>query len=59
MANIFTLQKDKSSTGTAGERGTGLGLYIVKELVEQNNGKIAISSKMGNGTAIKLIFKNE
>lgn len=31
--------------------GTGLGLYVVKQLVEKNGGRVQVHSKPGNGTA--------
>ena len=42
---------------TKGERGTGLGLYITKQLVERNGGKISMKSKVGRGTCFRLEFK--
>lgn len=36
--------------------GTGLGLAIVKSIVEANKGKLVIQSKLGEGTAVQLIF---
>ncbi|MFH1800208.1 MAG: HAMP domain-containing sensor histidine kinase [Candidatus Omnitrophota bacterium] len=36
--------------------GTGLGLYVVKQLVEKNGGKVEVSSKEGRGTTFSLIF---
>jgi signal transduction histidine kinase len=36
--------------------GTGLGLYVVKQLVEKNGGKVDVSSKMGVGTTFSLAF---
>ena len=30
--------------------GTGLGLHLVKSMVEKNNGKLAIESEIGKGT---------
>ena len=36
--------------------GTGLGLYLVKSLVEEHQGTIKIESKLGHGTTISIIF---
>ncbi|MFH1208271.1 MAG: ATP-binding protein [Candidatus Omnitrophota bacterium] len=36
--------------------GTGLGLYVVKQLIEKNGGKVEVSSKEGLGTTFSLIF---
>jgi signal transduction histidine kinase len=36
--------------------GTGLGLYVVKQLVEKNGGKVEVLSKEGLGTTFSLIF---
>lgn len=41
---------------TKQEKGTGLGLYIVKKLVERNGGKIEVRSELGKGTTFSLAF---
>ncbi len=42
---------------TKGDKGTGLGLYITKQLVERNAGKVSVNSKEGQGTKFVLKFK--
>lgn len=50
ILQLFKIDISYSSVGTAGERGTGLGLILCKELVEKQGGKIWIESKPGSGS---------
>ena len=49
LERLFTTDK-KSTKGTAGEKGSGLGLMLCKELVELNKGSINAVSQLGQGT---------
>lgn len=49
---LFTSQVVRSKPGTAGERGSGLGLLLIKEYISQNNGKLQIEGIPNLGTRI-------
>ncbi|MGB3464356.1 MAG: HAMP domain-containing sensor histidine kinase, partial [Cyclobacteriaceae bacterium] len=52
LQDIFSMDDQKSTAGTQGEKGTGLGLMLCKEFILNNNGKIEIVSVPGQGTTI-------
>jgi len=53
---LFTLDKGKTTRGTSGERGTGLGMHLVQQLVEKIEGSIEISSQLGTGSSFTVQF---
>jgi signal transduction histidine kinase len=54
LSRLFDRFTKASRTGTAGEKGNGLGLSITKELVEWHNGSIDVKSEEGKGTEITI-----
>lgn len=52
--DLFQQKLTVSIKGTAGERGTGLGLVLCKRFVDLNFGEIKVSSKEGEGTIFKV-----
>ncbi len=47
---LFKLDENISKPGTSGEKGTGLGLIISKDMIEKNGGKIWVESQLNKGT---------
>lgn len=56
LKTIFQIGNTKSSKGTQGEKGTGLGLVLCKEFAEKNGGSLSIESQVGLGTVVHLIL---
>lgn len=43
-----------TTIGTGGERGSGLGLALCKEMVERNGGRLSIDSAVEQGTTVRF-----
>ncbi len=56
LRNIFLVGKISAGRGTMGESGTGLGLVLVKELVDKLNWQIEVKSKINIGSEFLLII---
>jgi ligand-binding sensor domain-containing protein/signal transduction histidine kinase len=54
LEKLFRIDEKFKSTGTAGEKGTGLGLIICREFVEKNGGSIRVKSIEGKGTTFSF-----
>ena len=50
LNSMFRLDKVNSQTGTAGEKGTGLGLIVCKEMIEKQSSHLHIESEEGKGS---------
>jgi two-component system, sensor histidine kinase and response regulator len=52
LNTLFKFGNTLDRRGTYGEKGTGLGLALCKEMVEKNGGSIWITSELGIGTKV-------
>ena len=53
---LLVVSRNRSTAGTAGEQGSGMGLLICKEFLSRHNGRIKIESEIGKGTKFILSF---
>jgi signal transduction histidine kinase len=58
LAHLFEFMAGRSTDGTAGEKGTGLGLLLCKELVEKHGGRLWVDSVVGQGTSFHFTLPN-
>jgi len=54
IESIFDIASNRSTQGTAGETGTGLGLALCKDFVEKNKGQIWVDSEKNVGSTFYL-----
>ena len=56
MDKLFTPIPDNTTYGTAGEKGTGLGLLLCYDFIKANNGTISVVSELGKGSTFTVVL---
>jgi len=51
LTKLFQIEQNYNSKGTNNETGTGLGLILCKEFINQNNGSIRVESELSVGSS--------
>ena len=59
IEKLFKVEENKSTPGTSGEAGTGLGLILCKEFITINKGDITVESELGKGSTFTIILPKE
>jgi two-component system, sensor histidine kinase and response regulator len=57
LESLFNSSPIRNTRGTHGERGTGLGLGLCKEMAEKNGGRLTVTSEVGKGSQFHLVLK--
>ena len=56
---IFTPFSKAGRTGLKGEQSTGLGLSIVKQIVEKHQGRVEVESEVGQGSTFRIVLPED
>ncbi|WP_111707625.1 sensor histidine kinase [Lutibacter citreus] len=56
LGKLFRIDENISTNGTNNEKGTGLGLILCKEFINQNGGDISVISEVGKGSDFIITF---
>ncbi|MCF8364013.1 MAG: hybrid sensor histidine kinase/response regulator [Prolixibacteraceae bacterium] len=56
LPKIFDITEGFTTFGTEDEKGSGFGMILCKELIEENNGELYIESEYGKGTCVRFIL---
>lgn len=54
VSKLFQINKSRSKDGTAGERGSGLGLLLCKDMIERQDGYITVESEPNKGSSFTV-----
>jgi signal transduction histidine kinase len=54
VKSLFRIESTKSTIGTRGEKGTGLGLLICHDFIQKHNSKMKVSSSPNEGTTFSF-----
>jgi signal transduction histidine kinase len=56
IASLFDLGAARSRSGTANEKGSGLGLVLCKSIVDMHGGRIEVASEVGKGSSFSIFL---
>jgi signal transduction histidine kinase len=54
VKELFNISRSQSTSGTANETGTGLGLLLCRDFILKHEGEISIESEVGKGSVFSI-----
>lgn len=54
LDTLFQYEEYTSTSGTSGEKGTGLGLPLAKDIIEAHGGHLLVESTLGQGSTFSI-----
>ncbi|MFN8887428.1 MAG: sensor histidine kinase, partial [Cyclobacteriaceae bacterium] len=54
LAKLFKMEESTQKIGNSVEKGAGIGLLLVKELIERNQGRVSVISQPGKGSTFVI-----
>jgi len=57
IESVFNYDSKKSATGTKGEKGSGIGLTIVKKIMDMHSADVIVDSVVEKGTTVEVRLK--
>ncbi len=58
QSQLLSSGKSSPTKGTQGEKGNSVGLLIIKEYLEMNDGKLSFTSHEGMGSTFTICIPN-
>jgi PAS domain S-box-containing protein len=58
LDNLFRIGNKESRRGTANETGTGIGLFLCKEMIDRHGGNLKVESQISKGTTFSFTIPN-
>lgn len=57
ISNLFQISPNGHSSGTNEEKGSGMGLLVSRDLLQEIDGNISVSSIVNEGSTFEILLK--